>query len=70
MTTLSVVVRFVPCFEVPNVPELLDPFLQPFRNDLCNGFILDFQLDYPTGIIIAGYEPSPLDTLDCYYCAG
>jgi len=57
------VVGFVPCFEVPNLPESLDPFLQPFMNDLYNGFIQGFHVDYPTGITIAGYEPSPLETV-------
>lgn len=57
------VLGFVPCFEVPNIPESLDPFLQPFMNDLCNGFIQGFQVDYPAGITIAGYGPSPLETV-------
>lgn len=57
------VVGFVPCCEVPNLPESLDPFLQPFMNDLCNGFIQGFEVDYPTGITIAGYEPSSEETV-------
>ena len=29
---------FVPCFEVPNMPNALDPFLQPLMNDLCEPY--------------------------------
>lgn len=57
------VVGFVPCFEVPNLPESLDPFLQPLMDDVCNGFIHGFQVNYPEGITIAGYEPSREETV-------
>lgn len=57
------VVGFVPCFEVPNLPASLDPFLEPLMNDLCNGFIEGFQVNYPTGISISGYEPSREETV-------
>lgn len=57
------VVGFVPCFEVPNLPESLDPFLDPLMNDLCNGFIEGFQVNYPKGISISGYEPSREETV-------
>ena len=57
------VVGFVPCCQVLNLPESLDPFLQPYMNDLCNGFIQGFEVDYPTGITIAGYEPSSEETV-------
>ena len=33
------VVGFVPSHSVPNIPEALDPFLQPLMDDICTGFI-------------------------------
>lgn len=32
-------VGLVPCSQVPNLPNGLDPVLQPLMNDLCEGFI-------------------------------
>ena len=52
------VVGFVPCFQVPNLPNRLDPFLQPLMNDLCEGFIEGYKVNYPKGITIPGFEPS------------
>ena len=52
------VVGFVPCFYVPNQPNGLEPFLQPFMNDLCEGFIEGYKVNYPKGITIPGYELS------------
>lgn len=45
-------VGFVPCFEVPNLHQSLDPFLETLMKDLCNGFIEGFQENYPRGISI------------------
>lgn len=33
------VVSFVPCSQVPNLPNGLDPFWQPVMNDLCEGIL-------------------------------
>ena len=57
------VVGFVPCFEVPNLPESLDPFLEPLMSDLGNEFIEGFHVNYPKGISISGYEPSREETV-------
>ena len=58
------VVGFVPCSEVPNnLPCGLDPFLLPLMNDLCDGFIKGFQVNYPQGIAIEQYEPSSVETV-------
>ena len=52
------VVSFVPCSQVPNLPNGLEPFWQPVMNDLCEGFIEGYKVNYPKGIIIPGCEPS------------
>lgn len=52
------VVSFVPCSQVPNLPNGLEPFWQPVMNDLCEGFIEGYKVNYPKGITIPGFEPS------------
>ena len=52
------VVSFVPCSQVPNLPNGLDPFWQPVMNDLCEGFIEGYKVNYPKGITIPSFEPS------------
>lgn len=64
------VVGFVPCCEVPNLPESLDPFLQPFMNDLCNGFIQGFEVDYPRESQLRAMNLLVKKLCDCYNCAG
>ena len=58
------VVGFLPSTSVPNdLPEGLDPFLQPLMDDLCEGFIDGFQVKYPPGIEINGYETGEFETV-------
>ena len=64
------VVEFVPLFQVPNLPNGLDPFLQPLMNDLCEGFIEDYKVQYPKGITIPGFEQSNGELCDCFYWCG
>jgi len=52
------VVGFLPCFQIPNLPNGLDPFLQPLMNDLCDGFIEGFRINYHQDIIVPGYQLS------------
>lgn len=57
-------VGFVPCTSVPNdVPETYDPFLKPLMDDLCQGFIDEFQVSYPPGLAIDNYEPREVETV-------
>ena len=57
------VVGFVPLFQVPNLPNGLDPFLQPLMNDLCEGFIEGYKVLNPKGITIPGFEQSNEETV-------
>ena len=58
------VVGFLPSTSVPNdLPEGLDPFLQPLMDDLCEGFIDGFQVKYPPGIEINDYETGEFETV-------
>jgi len=51
------VVGFVPCTSIPSdLPEGYDPFLQPLMNDLCDGFIDGFDIQFPQDIKIDNYE--------------
>jgi len=50
------VVGFVPCFQVPNIPNRLDPFLQPLMDDLCDGFIEGYTINYHNDIKVPGYQ--------------
>lgn len=58
------VVGFVPCSQVPNLPEALDPFLQPLLQDISTGFIDGFKVfSYPREIEIEGYQTSEVETV-------
>lgn len=57
------VVRFGPLSQVPNLPYGLDPFMQPLMNDLCEGFIEGYNVQYPKGITIPGFEQSNKETV-------
>ena len=57
------VVGSVLLFQVPNLPNELDPFLQPLMNDLCEGFIEGYKVQYPKGITIPGFEQSNEETV-------
>lgn len=58
------VVGFVPCTSVPcDIPERFDPFLEPLMNDLTEGFINGFQVQYPPGIDIDQFQPHPVTTV-------
>ena len=57
------VLGFVPSYIVPNIPAALDPFLQPLMDDLCKGFINGFEVNYPSEIVIEGYQPSSVEVV-------
>lgn len=57
------VIGFVPCFEVPNIPCALDPFMEPLMKDTCEGFIDGYKVDYPKGITVADYQPLKQETI-------
>lgn len=49
-------VGFVPCFQVPNIANKLDPFLKPLMDDLCDGFIEGYKIRYHNDIKVPGYQ--------------
>ena len=57
------VVGFVPSYAVPNIPEALDPFLQPLMDDICTGFIDGFEVNFHGDIHVEGYEPSDVENV-------
>lgn len=58
------VVGFIPCYQVPNLPEALDPFLQPLLQDISKGFIDGFSIfNYPREIEVEDYQTSEEQTV-------
>jgi len=58
------VVGFIPCYQVPNLPEALDPFLQPLLQDISRGFIDGFKVfSYPREIEVEGYQTGEEETV-------
>ena len=58
------VVGFLPCYQVPNLPEALDPFLLPLLQDISKGFIDGFSIfNYPREIEVEGYQTSEGETV-------
>ena len=58
------VVGFIPCYQVPNLPEALDPFLLPLLQYISKGFIDGFSIfNYPREIEVEGYQTSEEETV-------
>lgn len=57
------VIGFIPCHEVPNLPEALDPFLKPLMEDITTGFVNGFKVSYPSGVKIEGFQPQKEETI-------
>ena len=52
------VIGFVPLYQVPNLPESFDPFLQPLMKDICTAFISGYNINYPKGVTVQDFEIS------------
>ena len=50
------VIGFVPLYQVPNLPESFDPFLQPLMKDICTAFISGYNINYPKGVTVQDFE--------------